>query len=197
MADHPALSFTATLQFAEAPINVLGDMTTGPVTLVGPHQAPDDVVEGATTLGMLNGTDTDWHHGQEIGLITFEPVAQPAALLLYFRHSEAGYRLYLRNGPHSGEGVFTTGDGLVNVEPIKAKDPSLWTLTDAQTGEAFDLTQLEDGRREILLASADGHPLEVHSLYPVGGFLACYPTARQGTLSLIIQERGVDWLKPA
>ncbi|QHG67103.1 hypothetical protein [Pseudomonas putida] len=197
MADHVALSFTATLQVAEAPINVLGDMTTGPVMLVSPHQASGYAVEGATTLGMLNGTETDWHHGQEIGLITFEQAAQPAALLLYFRHGDAGYRLYLRSGPQAGQGVFITDDGLVNAQPIKAEDPSLWALTDAQTGEAFDLTQLENGRREIQLASADGHPLEVHNLHPVGGFLACYPAAQQGTLSLIIQERGVDWLKPA
>ncbi|MGJ7550382.1 hypothetical protein [Pseudomonas alloputida] len=197
MADHVALSFTATLQVADASINVLGDMTSGPVTLVSPHQALGYVVEGATTLGMLNGTDKDWHHGQESGLITFEQAAQPVALLLYFRHGEAGYRLYLRSGPRLGEGVFTTDDGRVSVQPIKARDPSLWALIDAQTGEAFDLTQLEDGRREIQMASADGHPLEVHNLYPVGGFLACYPAAQQGTLSLIIQERGVDWLKPA
>lgn len=197
MTSHKNLSFIASLQVAEAPINVLGHMTTGPVTLVSPHQVPGYAVEGATTLGMLHGTDSDWHHGRETGLITFEQAAQPAALLLYFRHSEAGYRIYLRSGPHFGKGVFTTSDGLVNVQPIKAKDPSLWTLTDAQTGEAFDLTQLEDGRREIQLASADGHPLELHNLYPVGGFLACYPAARQGTLSLIIHERDVDWLKPA
>ncbi|MFJ4350563.1 hypothetical protein ACIPZ5_06645 [Pseudomonas sp. NPDC089428] len=196
MADHVALSFTATLQVAEAPVNVLGDMTTGPVSLVSPHQAPGYAVEGATTLGMLNGSESDWRHGQDIGLITFEQAAQPAALLLYFRHTEAGYRIYLRSGPHSGQGVFTTGDGLVNVQPIKAKDPSLWKLTDAQTGVAFDLTQLEDGRREVQLSNAQGHPVEIHNLYPVGGFLACYPAARQGTLSLIIQERGVDWLKP-
>ncbi|MFJ4441707.1 hypothetical protein ACIPZ8_06410 [Pseudomonas sp. NPDC089422] len=197
MADHVALSFTATLQVAEAPINVLGNMTRGPVTLASPKQTPGHVVEGATTLGMLNGTDANWHHGREIGLITFEQAAQPAPLLLYFRHGEKGYRLYLRNGPHAGQGVFITGDGLVNVQPIKAEDPSLWALTDAQTGDAFDLTLLEEGRREIQLASAKGHPLEVHNLYPVGGFLACYPAAQQGTLSLIIEERGVDWLKPA
>jgi hypothetical protein len=197
MANHATLSFTATLQVAEAPINVLGDMTSGPVTLASPHQVPAYVVEGAATLGMLDGTDEDWLHGQEWGLVTFEKAALPAALLLYFRHGDAGYRIYVRSGPHFGEGLFTTGDGVVNVQPIKAKDPSLWKLTDAQTGEIFDLTQLEDGRREILLTSTDGHPLELHNLYPVGGFLACYPTARQGTLSLIIQERGVDWLKPA
>ncbi|MFJ4068584.1 hypothetical protein ACIPW4_25300 [Pseudomonas sp. NPDC089996] len=196
MADHVALSFTATLQVAEASINVLGDMTIGPVTLASPHQTPGYAVEGSTTLGMLNGTDADWQHGRQMGLITFEQTAQPAELLLYFRHSEAGYRIYLRSGPHAGEGVFITRDGLVSVQPIKAKDPSLWAMTDAQTGEAFDLTQLEDGRREIQLASADGHPLEIHALYPVGGFLACYPAARQGTLSLIIQDRVVDWLKP-
>ncbi|MCY1413725.1 hypothetical protein D3C76_890380 [compost metagenome] len=197
MADHVALSFTATLQVAEAPINVLGNMTNGPVTLASPHQAPGYVIEGATTLGMLNGSDSDWRHGRETGLITFEQATAPTALLLYFRHGEDGYRIYLRSGPHSGEGVFTTDDGLVNVQPIEAKDPSLWVLTDVQTGEAFDLTAVEDGRREIQLSSAQGHPLEIHNLYPVGGFLACYPRASQGTLSLIIQKRDVDWLKPA
>ncbi|MBC3476543.1 hypothetical protein [Pseudomonas taiwanensis] len=193
MTDHVAHSFTATLEVAESPINTLGSMTTGQVDLDSPQQTPGYAVQGNRTLGLLNGSDADWQHGQELGLVNFDKGEQPVALVLYFRHSDAGYRLYVRSGPHFGEGVFTTSDGLVNVEPIGSQDPALWTLTDVQLGEPFDVTQLEEGRREIQLVNAKGHGLEIHNLYPVGGFLACHQAAEHSTVSLVIKARGVDW----
>lgn len=194
MTDHKARSFTATLQIAEAPVNCLGSLSTGPVLLATPAITPARAIDGARALGMLNGTDEDWQHGQETGLVTFDKAAAPSALLLYFRHSDAGYRLYVRNGAHRGDGVFTTGDGLVILQAIDRQDPSLWRLMDAQTGQVFDLAELEDERREIQMTSSLGHPLEIHNLYPVGGFLACYASAQPCTLSLLIEQRGVDWL---
>ena len=194
MADHKAHSFIAALQIAESPVNSLDCLSTGPVIVATPNHLTGPGVDGAKALGMLNGTDEDWQHGQELGLITFDKGADPCALLLYFRHSDAGYRLYVRSGPHLGKSVFTNVDGQVTLRTSTSKEPSVWSLIDVQTGNAFDLTLLEDGRREIQLISSDGHPLEIHNLYPVGGFLACYAQAQPCTLSLLIEQRGVDWL---
>ena len=194
MADNKTRSFTATLQIAESPVNSLDCLCTGHVSLVTPTEVPGYAIEGAHALGMLNGTEDDWQHGQGFGLIPFDKGDDQCAMLLYFRYSDAGYRLYVRSGPHFGKGIFTTAEGLVAAQAIEAQDPSLWTLVDAQTGAPFDLAQLEDDRREIQMIARNGHPMEIHNLYPVGGFLACYPAAQQCTLSLLITQRGVDWL---
>jgi hypothetical protein len=194
MADNKTRSFTATLQIAESPVNSLDCLCTGPVSLVTPTEVPGYAIEGAHALGMLNGTEDDWQHGQGFGLIPFDKGDDQCAMLLYFRYSDAGYRLYVRSGPYFGKGIFTTAEGLVAAQAIEAQDPSLWTLVDAQTGAPFDLAQLEDDRREIQMIARNGHPMEIHNLYPVGGFLACYAAAQQCTLSLLIAQRGVDWL---
>jgi len=196
MFDHVAHSFIATLQFEENPINTLDSMTTGPVVLTSLKGGPVHSIEGAFTLAVLDGSDEDWRHSKEIGLITFDKGAQPEPLKLYFRHGDSGYRIYVRSGDHFGEGVFVTDEGLVNVQPIEDKDPTLWVVTDAQTDEAFDLTQSEDNQREIQLVTDNGGALTLHNLYPVGGFLTIYDGAPHDTLSLLIEARGVDWLKP-
>ncbi|WP_288439671.1 hypothetical protein [uncultured Pseudomonas sp.] len=189
-------SFTANLQVDGYPVNVLGNMTTGPVMLASPHKLPAYGVNGTHTLGMLDALDKDWSHEQELGLISFDKAPQPPTLLLYFRYSQAGYRIYLRSGPHFGKGVFTTADGLVNVQPTKPTYPTQWQLIDAQRDAPFDVYQVSKNQCDIRATNPDGHPLEVHGLFPVGGFLACYPAAHSSTLNLIILERGVDWLNP-
>ena len=194
MADHTALSFTATLHVDGCPLNTFGSFCTGPIILTNPVDGTGAGFDGTRTIGMLNCSDEDWELGQDSGLVTFGKGSSVEPLLLYFRHFDSGYRLYVRSGKHQGDGVFTTADGLVNVHPIVAKDPCLWKVSDAVTGECFDLTQREDTAHEVQLQSEAGHPLEVHYLYPVGGFLACYPDAHQGSVTLEIQERGVDWL---
>jgi hypothetical protein len=194
MTDHKKLSFTATLQIAGCPLNTLDSMCTGPIILSSPINNLNPVMDGGRAIGMFNCSDEDWHLGRDSGLITFDRGASAQSLVLYFRHFDGGYRLYLRSGEHLGEGVFTNANGVVDVQPIKASDPSLWKIVDAQTGQPFDLTQCEGPDCDIKLTSADGHPVESHYLYPVGAFLACYPAAHQGDLRLIIQEREVDWL---
>ena len=196
MFDHVAHSFIATLQFEEIPINSLDSMTTGPVVLTSLKGVPGYSIEGGCTLAVLDGSDEDWRHGKEVGLITFDKAPQPEPLKLYFRHGDSGYRIYLRSGAHFGEGVFVTDEGLVNVQPIEDKDPTLWVVTDAQTDEAFDLTQSEDNQREIQLVTNNGRALTLHNLYPVGGFLTINDGGPQAMFNLLIEARGVDWLRP-
>jgi len=195
VADHKSLSFTAVLQVAGCPLNTLDSICTGPIILSNPIDGVGPGLEGSSAIGMLNCSDEDWQLGKETGLITFDKGPSALPLLLYFRHCDDGYRLYARSGKHFGEGVFSNANGLINVQPIKASDPCLWNVVNAQTDQPFDLTQCEGPTCEIRLASAKGHPVEAHYIYPVGAFLACYPAAHAGGLSLVIQERGVDWLK--
>ncbi|HDS0919983.1 TPA: hypothetical protein QEM85_004244 [Pseudomonas putida] len=192
IADHKNLSLTAILQIAGCPL--LGSMCTGLIILSSPIDSLDPAMDGSRAIGMFNCSDDDWQLGKDSGLLTFDRGPSAQSLLLYFRHFDGGYRLYLRSGEHLGEGVFTNANGLITVQPITASDPSLWSIIDAQTGQPFDLTQCEGPDCDIKLTSADGHPVEAHYLYPVGAFLACYASAHQSDLSLIIQEREVDWL---
>ncbi|WP_286911967.1 MULTISPECIES: hypothetical protein [unclassified Pseudomonas] len=187
-------SFIATLQHDGSPINVFDTMTTGPVILASPYQAPAFTLDGTRTLGLLNGNEDDWQHGREMGLVSFDKGPAPDPLMLYFRYSHAGYRLYVRSGRHLGEGVFCSAYGVVNSQPIEALDPASWHVTLGQNGEPFDLTETEGDSHDIQLTNLHGHPLQVHGLYPVGGYLTCYPAARKSTLRLIILARNIDWL---
>jgi len=194
MSTDVARSFIATLENDGSPINVFDAMTTGPVILESPNQTPAFAIDGARTLGLLDGSDADWQLGQEQGLVTFSKGPEPAPLMLYFRYSQAGYRLYIRNGTHLGEGVFCNAYGVVNAQLIEATDPTLWLITHEQSGKPFDVTETEGDSQDIQLTNRHGHPLQVHGLYPVGGYLVCHAAAGKSTLRLSIVARNVDWL---
>lgn len=187
-------SFTATLWTGGQSINCLGEMSDGPVFLDSPTVVPAHALEGTQALGMLDGSDEDWAHGQEMGLITFGKVTTPEPMLFYFRHSAQGYHLYVRSGPYLGYGVFKNADGLIEALPIGRQDPTAWHITDAQTNETLELSQLDQDRLEILMVSADGQPVGLHNIYPVGSFLTSHDAALPCTLSLQIEHRQVDWL---
>ncbi|MBK5010393.1 hypothetical protein IAE33_002253 [Pseudomonas sp. S60] len=193
---HKARSFIATLQVNGCPVNTFDSMTRGQVVLESPLASPAHALDGASVLGMLNCSDEDWQHGQDLGLITFERAAAPAPLLLYFRHSDEGYRLYIRSGPHFGQGVFVTEEGLVAVKPIEQKDPTLWSVIAAATGEHLDVITTETDEIDISLVSTD-NPLGLQSLFPVGGYAMCHAAADRCTLRLAIEQRDVDWYRSA
>ncbi|MGG5291984.1 hypothetical protein ACQZ2L_22615 [Pseudomonas shirazensis] len=197
MADHTKHSFTAVVMANGCPINTLESISIGPVILDSPGSTPAYGIDGRRTLGMFNCTDGDWAHGEELGLITFQQGSAPTPWVFYFRHFEEGYRIYLRSGEHFGEGVFIGQDRQVEVRPITSRDPALWSLVDAQTGDKIDITQHQPDDLEVHLISDEGYPLEIHAMYPVGAFLACHATAGRGTLSLTIQRREENWLNPA
>ncbi|HYQ51254.1 MAG TPA: hypothetical protein VES70_12575 [Pseudomonas sp.] len=189
-----ARSFIATLQHEQSPINVFDAMTLGPVILESPNQTPAFAIDGARTLGFLDGADADWQLGQEQGLVGFSKGPEPTPLMVYFRYSQAGYRLYVRNGMHVGEGVFCNAYGVVNTQMIETIDPTLWVITDGQSDKPFDVTESEGDSVDIQLTNRHGHPLQVHGLYPVGGYLVCHTAAEKSTLRLSIVARNVDWL---
>lgn len=194
--NHKAHSFLATLHAADCPLNTFDSMTSGNVVLESPLTTPGDAVDGAATLGVLNCSDDDWDYGQALGLVSFEKPSAALPLLLYFRHSEAGYRLYVRSGAHSGKGVFATTHGLVEAMRIGQQDPTAWKITEASSGKVFDLTVIEGDQIDIRLESKAG-PWGRHALYPVGDYSVCHANAVGRSLKLVIQERNVDWLKPA
>ncbi|MBF8777036.1 hypothetical protein [Pseudomonas fulva] len=194
--NHKAHSFLATLHAADCPLNTFDSMTSGNVVLESPLTTPGYAVNGAATLGVLDGSDDDWDHGQALGLVTFEKSSAALPLLLYFRHSEAGYRLYVRNGAHSGKGIFATTQGLVQANGIEQQDPTAWKITEASSGKAFDLATCEGEQVDIKLESKAG-PWGHHALYPLARYSVCHPNAVGWALKLVIQERNVDWLRPA
>lgn len=194
MTDHKSLSFTAFLQIAGCPLNTLGSICKGPVILTSPIDGHGPGLDGSRALGMLDCTDEDWELGKDTGLITFDKGPDALPLLLYFRHFDNGYRLYVRSGKHFGEGIFSNANGMITVQPITDRDPGLWKLIDIQSGRPFDLARCEGSECGVQMASAEGHPVEARYIYPVGAFLASYPAAHQGDVTLIIQEREVDWL---
>ncbi len=194
MTDHKSLSFTAVLQIAGCPLNTLGSICTGPIILSNPIDGVGPGLDGSRAIGMLDCSEEDWELGKNSGMITFDKGPAELPLLLYFRHFDNGYRLYVRSGKHFGEGIFSNPNGLITAEPITDNDPGLWKLTDIQSGQPFNLAQCEGSECDVQLASAEGHPVEAHYMYPVGAFLASYPTAHQGDVTLVIQEREVDWL---
>ena len=194
--NHKAHSFLATLHAADCPLNTFDSVTNDNVVLASPLTTPGYAVDGAATLGALNCSEDDWHHGQELGLVNFENSSAVLPLLLYFRHSEDGYRLYVRSGAHLRKGIFATTHGLVEVKRIEQQDPTAWKITEASSGNAFDLTTSEGDQVDIKLESKAG-PWGRHALYPVGDYSVCHANAVGRSLKLVIQERNVDWLKPA
>lgn len=193
--NHQARSFLATLHTAQCPLNTFDSMTNNAVVLVSPLTTPGYAVDGAAALGAISCSEEDWVHGQELGLITFEKSSAPTPLQLYFRHGEGGYRLYVRSGPRTRQGVFVTRHGLVEVNPIKHQDPTTWRITEASSGNALDVTELEGDQFDICLESEAG-PWGRHQLYPVGDYAVCHADAARCTLKLVIDQRDVDWLKP-
>ncbi|MBI6925310.1 hypothetical protein JET66_11665 [Pseudomonas putida] len=194
--NHKAHSFLATLHSADCPLNTFDSMTSGDVVLESPLTTPGYAVDGATTLGVIDCSDDDWDHGQELGLVTFEKSSAALPLLLYFRHSEDGYRLYVCNGAHLGKGIFATAHGLVEAKRIEQQEPTAWKITEASSGNAFDPTTTEGDQVDIKLVSKAG-PWGRHALYPVGDYSVCHAKAVGRSLKLVIQERNVDWRKPA
>ncbi|MFA7894760.1 hypothetical protein [Pseudomonas putida] len=194
--NHKAHSFLATLHAADCPLNTFDSMTSHDVVLASPLTTPGYAVDGAATLGVLNCSEDEWHHGQELGLVNFEKSSAVQPLLLYFRHSEDGYRLYVRSGAHLRKGIFATAHGLVEAKRIEQQDPTAWKITEASSGNAFDPTTSEVAQVDIKLESKAG-PWGRHALYPVGDYSVCHANAVGRSLKLVIQERNVDWLKPA
>ncbi|EST16834.1 hypothetical protein IRZ53_08245 [Pseudomonas fulva] len=194
--NHKAHSFLATLHAADCPLNTFDSMTSDDVVLASPLTTPGYAVDGAATLGVLNCSEDEWHHGQELGLVNFEKSSAVQPLLLYFRHSEDGYRLYVRSGAHLRKGIFATAHGLVEAKRIEQQDPTAWKITEASSGNAFDPTTSEVDQVDIKLESKAG-PWGRHALYPVGDYSVCHANAVGRSFKLVIQERNVDWLKPA
>lgn len=187
-------SFTATLWANGHPLNFLAALSGGPVWITGPLSDDVQLRDGSRALGMLDGSDEDWQHGQELGLVDFHRTVDAVPVLLYFRHSPVGYRLYVRSGNHQGEGIFCSPQGLLEAQPIGSADPACWSIQEAATGTALDARQVGDGPLDIQLASADGKPVVMQGIYPVGGYLACQASAAVSTLSLQIEARHVDWM---
>ena len=187
-------SFIATLSANGHPVHCLGESTKGPVILEMPGRFPAQLVKGHRALGYIDGTQEDFDHGYEIGVITFEKGAPIEPLQLYFRYSDQGYRIYARSGVHHGEGVFLGASKLLELHPIGLDDPSCWVIREQQTANLLDITQHTADTLQITLQEADGNPVQSAGLWPVGGYLGAVPNTGQHSYELHILRREVDWL---
>ncbi|CAG8868111.1 hypothetical protein PS627_02874 [Pseudomonas fluorescens] len=188
-----ALSFTATLWAGGHPLNFLAALGEGAVSVTRPGD-PSRIIDGTRTLGVLDGTVEDWAHASDLGLVNFTKGAEQTPVLLYFRHDAGGYRIYVRDGQYLGHGVFCSKLGAVQAQPVEATDPARWHLRHPASGAAFDPLRHERDRFEIQLTDAEGTPVGMEAIYPVGGYLARYRGIRPYTVVLKLEARQVDWL---
>lgn len=191
-----ARSFTATLSIDGQPITVLREAADDDVWVVAPGGDPSHlpIINASQALGTLSGPNEAWAHERELGLVDFNVVEAPPTLL-YLRHSAGRYRMYIRSGAQFGQGVFTTGPGLLEAQPITAKDPALWQVEDATSGQPLDLASSSENTFEVRLTLAsNGAPVTLFGIHSQGGYLAVAQGGQPATLSLSLVEREADWL---
>ena len=196
MLPDKSLSFTATLSSCGSPIVVLGEWARGSVVAAHPTLDPlrATLIDAESALGAMAGSPDSFEHDREVGLIDFEVLEGIEPVLLYFRHSNGAYRLYVRSGRHMGEGVFSTSHGLLITRPIDRKDPPLWTLRDAASGSSVTLPQVTGNSIDVQLAAAQtGEGVALNALGLSAGYLAI-SSPPLASLTLEIAATEVDWL---
>ncbi|MBF7142988.1 MULTISPECIES: hypothetical protein [Pseudomonas] len=196
MPSDKSLSFTATLSCGNEPVIVLGEWTRGPV-IAGPFTSGSSrpkLFDAASALGTVDDTPGALDHERDLGLVTFDVIPGVTPVLLYFRHSNGAYRLYVRSGRHFGDGLFSSPQGVLISANIGRVDPPLWRLGDAATGAAVTLPNLTEAM-EITLESADSRTaVSLQGIAPGAGYLAQHPSTLLTTFTVNIVEREVDWL---
>lgn len=196
MADHKSLSFTATLLVNGHPLATLDEATEG--TLCVNHPDPNlGSMDVSQALGILSTPDEAWDAAREAGLVDFHVTGEVTPTLFYFRHTDEGYRLYIRGGEHDGQGVFKSKYGAAMVSPIEHSDPSPWLIQVAHTQTIVTLEDLETGAAIInLKCPSSGKTL---SSNPIADGEGCYLITRGSApatrLRLNIFEREVDWAR--
>jgi hypothetical protein len=188
-------SFTATLSIGDTPITFLKEAADRDVWVTSPAKDPSELelLNASQALGYLPGPDESWDHERDIGLVDFHVAEAPPALL-YFRYNAGSYWLYARSGPQFGQGIFGTGYGLLEARPITNKDPDVWHMEDASTGQPFDISTAGDTPEVRLALGTSRTPVISMAIGVAGGYLVAAPGESAITLGLTIVERGVDWL---
>ncbi|MCY1413726.1 hypothetical protein D3C76_890390 [compost metagenome] len=196
MATHESLSFTATLLVNGHPLTVLGEAAEGTIEVPHPDSSLGSL-DVSQALGVLSSPDEAWDAAREAGHVDFHLTGQVSPTLFYFRHSDEGYRLYVRDGVHYGQGVFKSKYGVASVASVEGADPSPWLLRLAHTGQAITLADLANDFAILNLeCAASAQPLAANLIAEgEGGYLITRRSVPAAALRLNIVERGVDWAR--
>lgn len=196
MADDKALSFTATLLVNGHPLIVLNQAIDRSVMV--PH--PDSnlgQLDASLALGILSAPNEAWDDARDAGHVDFHLTGDLSPTVFYFRHSEEGYRLYIRSGDYVGQGVFKNKYGVAMSRPIEDSDPSPWRIRLAHTQKFVVLSDLATGSAIINLeCSSSGAHLATNIIgNGEGGYLITRKSAPATNLRLNILEREADWAR--
>lgn len=194
MADNIALSFTATLLVNGHALHVIADAADR--SLLVPHLDPLlGTMDVTHALGALSGPDEVWDEARNAGLVDFHLTENLSPVVLYFRHTDEGYRLYLRSGSCAGKGVFKNKYGIPMAQPVEASDPSPWRMCHAHSKQGTDLLDLATDFAMINLQCAKTEAyLTANSIgLSEGLYLITGSSSPATSLRLNILERGVDW----
>ncbi|UFH48823.1 hypothetical protein [Pseudomonas sp. KNUC1026] len=191
------MSFTATLLINGHPVRAMDEFTDLPVT-VGAH-AGNPTVDVSQALGVLMGPDAEWDSERDSGLIDFHllDTAPCSACLLYFRHQQGKYRVYVRTGAYAGFGWYTCADQVPRLQQGISVPPPLWTLRHAYSDQVLTLDKMPTGRTPICLEPPGAQrsiSLEGIGDRHNGGYLKVAGAGSRTRLSLNIVEREADWL---
>ncbi len=197
MPSDKSLSFTATLSSSNRPVIVLGEWAYGPVStaMFVPGAYQPTLVDASPALGTLDDTPGALDHERELGLVNFDVKHGITPVLLYFRHANGAYRLYVRSGQHFGEGLFSSPQGLLISARIGRLDPPLWRLSNAATGTTATLLEMTGDQSQIMFRAADTRTaVSLHGIAPGANYLAQNASTSPTLFTLDIVEREVDWL---
>lgn len=180
MPTHRQQSFIATLWFGNQPVNTLGTLLGKPawVNWLGvPLTAPHFV-----------GTIRD-----DSAMLSCQPGNTDRAILLYFRHTDEGYSLYVREpGDYFGKAVVTQDGGYLGLMPPADHRPSPFTLLKPDGNPAHYADLASD--INVIGLAMDGQHVS-RSYRPNSSFE--YLAARDKTVKLWvlkILKRNVPWL---
>ncbi|MDF0730046.1 hypothetical protein P0Y43_04790 [Pseudomonas entomophila] len=180
MPTHRQQSFLATLWLGQRPLHSLD-------ALLG-KKAWVNWFGGAGVLPQLVSTVRDDSH-----LLSCQAGVSDQAMLLYFRHTPTGYRLYVREkGQHFGKGVKLTNDGYLGAFSSETSAPSALELRTPQ-GQRVSLSDLDADTHPVTLFH-DGASIRRRR---VEGLPYEYVGTDKGepqTWNLHINSRNVPWL---
>lgn len=194
MTDDTALSFTATLLVNGHALRIVADAADRAVTVAHPDPLLG-TIDITQALAALSGPDEAWDEARDAGRVDFHLTDDLSPSLFYFRHTDQGYRLYLRGGCCEGQGVFKTKYGIPMAQPVENDDPTAWQLRHAHSQQPTLLSELATDFAMITLhcaitgAQLTGRPVGLDE----GLYLIASQSNPATALRLNILERGVDW----
>jgi hypothetical protein len=196
MTDNTALSFTATLLVNGHALCVMADAVDRAVAVAHPDPLLG-TIDITQALVALSGPDEAWDQARDAGRVDFHLTENRSPSLFYFRHTDQGYRLYLRSGCCEGQAVFISKYGIPMAQPVENSEPSAWQLRHAHSQQPTLLSELTTDFVMISLHCATtgkrltGRPVGLDE----GLYLITSQSAPATALRLNILERGVDWVR--